>query len=360
MRGGRGTWCAGVIASVVLATASVSAAATGCLEPGASGVADALEIRLTRAAIEAACPCDAYDGSPGLDARKYRRCAKTVIDSVIGVGGLRRACRGKVRRLTTKSLCGLPSSPKPVVCVRKNVATGDVGCNVRAPASACKGVPQVETVKRCSRFTHCIDAIDTDGDLRIAAPGDTGKCNPWPVPTPQPVATPIGPFPTGAGGKRLAQLLNAYRVANGKQAHPLSRVMMETAGAHVADLAANPEIDSGPCVPHSWSNQGGLLWTGCCYTVDHREAGCMWRKPRELSSGLGLVPYTGNGYEIALRGFEGNTPEQVMEAFTGSAPHRAVMLSASGWEFLDANPAMGAAMRGRYSVIWFGDARDPN
>jgi hypothetical protein len=81
----------------------------------------------------------------------------------------------------------------------------------------------------------------------------------------------------------------------------------------------------------------------------------MWRKPRELSAGLGLTPYTGSGYEIALRGFAGNTPEQVMEAFAASPSHRAVMLSTNGWEFLDANPAMGAAMLGKYSVIWFGD-----
>jgi hypothetical protein len=35
------------------------------------------------------------------------------------------------------------------------------------------------------------------------------------------------------------------------------------------------------------------------------------------------------------------------------------MLSTDGWEFLDAHPAMGAAMLGKYSVVWFGDATDP-
>ena len=173
------------------------------------------------------------------------------------------------------------------------------------------------------------------------------------TPTPNPLAT-------GADGKRLAELLNAYRVANGKPAHPLSQTMMATAALHVADLKAHPEIDSGACVPHSWSNSGGLLWTGCCYTLDHAQADCMWRKPREISAGLGMIQYTGNGYEIALRGYEGNTPEDVLEAFTNSAPHRAVMLSTGGWEFLDAHPAMGAAMLGSYSVVWFGDASDAN
>lgn len=357
---GRPRWCAGLIASfvLVLGAVSISSAATDCLAPGLGAAVDALEIHVTRVAIDAFCPCDAYDGSADLGARAYRRCAKTVIDSIIDAGGLRRACRTKVRRMSVKSVCGRGSGA--VVCVRKDVGTGNVGCDVRSPATACSNVPQVETVKRCTRFTHCIDAADVDGNLLIAAPGDTGACNTWPVPTPQPVATPVAPFPTGAGGKRLAELLNQYRVANGKRAHPLSPVMMNTAGTHVADLAAHPEIDSGACVPHSWSNEGGLLWTGCCYTVNHAQADCMWRKPREISAGLGLVPYTGNGYEIALRGFAGNTPEEVMQAFKDSAPHRAVMLSTNGWEFLDTNPAMGAAMLGKYSVIWFGDARDPN
>ena len=354
-------WCAGVIVSLSLAVAPVSAMAAGCLKGTALEVAaDEIAIRTTRTAIEAFCPCAAYDGSADLGTRAYKRCAKTIIDSLIDAGGLRQACRKKLIRLTTKSTCGLPSSPAAVVCVLKSLPTGDVGCAIRAPASACSNVPQVETAKRCTSFTHCMDAADTDGNLLIAAPGDTGACSPWPLPTPRPIATPPGPFPTGPGGQRLAQLLNAYRVANGKPAHPLSRTMMATAGAHVADLAEHPEIDSGACVPHSWSHDGGLLWTGCCYTVNHAQADCMWRKPRELSAGLGLIPYTGNGYEIALRGFDGNTPEEVMQAFSASAPHRAVMLSTSGWEFLDTNPAMGAAMLGKYSVVWFGDASDPN
>jgi hypothetical protein len=133
-----------------------------------------------------------------------------------------------------------------------------------------------------------------------------------------------------------------------------------TAAAHVSDLALHPETDSGACIPHSWSRFGGSLWTGCCYTIDAAQADCMWSKPRQLSAGLGMINYTGNGYEIALRGFEGMTPAQVLEAFVNSAPHRDVLLSTGGWGFLDAHPAMGAAIKGKYGVVWFGDATDLN
>lgn len=345
--------------AVVLLTACPAHATPECLgdAPGAWG--DDAAVRLARGAIAALCPCASYDGSAGHDRRAFKSCAKTVLAGLVDAGNLRAACRGKVRRMTWKSTCGYPRS-QVVVCVREQLATGAVGCGIETPVSACRGTPLVDSAVRCSKFTNCLDAADTNDDLRIAAPGDTGACNePSPTPSPRPTAAPT-PAPTGADGKRLAELINAYRAANGKPAHPLSRTMMATASTHVSDLVHYPETDSGVCTPHSWSNHGGLLFTGCCYTVDHAQAACMWEKPRQISAGLGMIQYTGNGYEIALRGYEGNTPEDVVQAFANSAPHRAVMLSTGGWEFLDAHPAMGAAMLGKYSVVWFGDATDPN
>jgi len=350
----------GLLLGVLLLPRSSTAATTSCLTGTASQVAlDPAKILATRAAVAVACPCAQFDGSPDNERRDYRRCANQVIDTLVATGALRSACRTKVRRMHAKSTCGSPSSPRSTICVRKHLSTGSVSCTIRTPASDCRNEPEVYKEARCMKATHCVDAADTDGDLLIAAPGDSGKCAP-PRPAPTPAPTTPGPYPTGPGGKRLAELLNSFRIANAKPPHPLSGAMTATAGAHVADLNEHPEIDSGSCIPHSWSNQGGLLWTGCCYTQNHAQADCMWRKPRELSAGLDLLPYTGNGYEIALRGYDGNTPEQVLEAFTASAPHRAVMLSTGGWEFLDTHPAMGAAMLGKYSVIWFGDASDPN
>ena len=335
------------------------AASTSCLGDAPVALGDAAAIRTVRTAIDAFCPCDSYDGSADLDRRAYKRCAKDVIATLVNAGAMRSECRTKAKRFSFKSTCGYAPSRNAAVCTHEALASGAVSCSIELPGSQCRDTAGVDDATRCTAHTHCIDAADTNGDLRIAAPGDTGGCAPAPTATPRPTSTP-SPFATGALGKRLFDLVNQYRAANGKPAHPYSKTMGFTAAAHVQDLVQRPWIDSGVCIPHSWSTQGGLLWTGCCYTIDAAQADCMWRKPREISAGLGMVRYTGNGFEIALRGFEGNTPEQVMEAFVNSPPHRAVMLSTNGWQFLDATPAMGAAMQGKYSVVWFGDATDPN
>ena len=360
MRGWWNGWRAVLLASALLFTGpAAQAASTDCLGTAAVAIGDAAAIRTVRTAIGAFCPCEDYDGSPDLDRRAYKRCAKDVIATLVTAGALREECTTKVKRFSFKSTCGYANSRGATVCVHEALQTGDVSCSIELPGTACHDVAGVDNATRCTAHTHCIDAADTSGDLRIAAPADTGGCAPGPTATPRPTATPA-PVATGALGKRLFDLLNQYRAKNGKAAHPYSRTMGATAAAHVLDLQQHPEIDSGVCIPHSWSRYGGLLWTGCCYTIDAAQADCMWRKPREISAGLGMINYTGNGYEIALRGFEGNTPEQVMEAFVNSPPHRAVMLSQSGWQFLDTHPAMGAAMLGKYSVVWFGDASDPN
>jgi len=363
MRGLRGLLL-GLCGFVVLGAAVAGAATTSCLTGSAPQVAnDPDAVRATRAAIAASCPCAKFDGVGDSGRHAYRRCATTIIDGMIDAGDLRAQCRGKVRRMASKSTCGFPVGTSAVVCLREDLTTGALSCAIRTPASTCRSTSGVDHETRCTSATHCIDAADSNGDLLIAAPGDTGKCgSPQPSPTPAPTPAPSapGPYPTGPGGESLAQLLNAYRVANGKAALPLSPALMATAGAHVFDLTQHPGTDSGVCTPHSWSNQGGLLWTGCCYTIDAAQADCMWRKPREISTGLGLITYPGAGYEIALHGTVEGTPEQVLAVFADSPPHRDVMLSKNGWEFLDTHPAMGAAIRGGYAVVWFGDATDPN
>lgn len=358
MAGWSSAWRAVAVGILLLATPA-HGASTDCLGDAPVALGDPQAIRAARAGIDAFCPCEEYDGSADLDRRAYKRCAKAVIKAFVDGGSLRAACSGKAKRLTFKSTCGYARGRSATVCTHEALQTGAVSCTIALPGSSCRDTAGVDDATRCTSYTHCIDAADTNGDLRIAAPGDTGGCASTPSPTPRPTATPSA-YATGALGKQLFDLVNQYRKANGKPAHPYSRTMGVTAAAHVSDLALHPEIDSGACIPHSWSNHGGLLWTGCCYTIDAAQADCMWSKPRQLSAGLGLQHYTGNGYEIALRAFEGVTPQQVMEAFINSPPHRAVMLSNSGWQFLDAHPAMGAAILGKYAVVWFGDATDPN
>lgn len=360
MRGWRAGWRAVLsVSALLLAGSTARATSTDCLGTDPVAIGDATAIRTVRGAIDAFCPCEGYDGSANFDRRAYKRCAKNVITTLITAGTMRAECKTKVKRLSFKSTCGYTPGRGATVCVHDNLQTGAVTCSIELPGSACHDVAGVDNATRCTAHTHCIDAADTNRDLRIASPGDSGGCAAIPKATPKPTATP-SPYATGALGKRLFDLINQYRATNGLPGHPYSPTMGTTAAAHVLDLQQHPEIDSGVCIPHSWSKYGGLLWTGCCYTIDAAQADCMWSKPRQLSAGLGMAHYTGNGYEIALRGFEGNTPEQVVQAFINSAPHRDVLLSRNGWEFLDTHPEMGAAMLGKYSVVWFGDATDPN
>jgi hypothetical protein len=358
MAGWSSAWRAVLVGGALLLTApAAQAASTGCLGDAPVALGDWAAITTVRGAVDASCPCADFDGSADHDRRAYKRCARTVVKTLVNAGTLRAECSSKVRRFNVKSTCGYARSRGAEVCAHDALATGAVSCSIALPGSACRDTAGVDDATRCSAFTHCIDAVDTNGDLRIAAPGDSGGCAP--TPTPQPVSTPA-PYATGSLGKQLFDLVNQYRVKNGKRAHPYSPTMGITAAAHVSDLALHPEIDSGQCIPHSWSKFGGSLWTGCCYTIDAAQADCMWSKPRQLSAGLGMINYTGNGYEIALRGFAGITAQQVLEAFVNSPPHRDVLLSTGGWSFLDTHPAMGAAIEGKYGVVWFGDASDSN
>lgn len=369
MRGSVRWFVAAMLGALLSAAAPATAATYTCLTGNTPVVAqDETQVWAARNAIDLMCPCAEYDGSPGRTRAAYRKCAKTVTDALIAGGHLRRQCRAALNRMSSHTTCGRPPSSDAVVCVRERLSNGAVSCTVK-PRTRCKSAPGVYVESACAA-TRCLDAADSNGDLLITA-ADSGRCtggaaSPTPTPTPKPTPTPTPhpttgapmPFPTGSGGARLAQLINEYRVSKGKAPLPLSQAMMAAAAAHVADLDANPGITTPPCSLHSWSQHEGGLWTGCCYTADHAQAACMWRKPSEISSGLGFPRYPGNGYEIAYAAVAA-TPEQTLEAFKNSPPHNAVILNTGSWAFLDPYPAMGAAMRGSYAVVWFGDATDP-
>ncbi|MEW6270444.1 MAG: hypothetical protein AB1689_14230 [Thermodesulfobacteriota bacterium] len=344
-----------------LATPAWSGGAT-CLtgtDPETAGDPGAI-VRL-RDAIAASCPCGAYDGTAGRSRGAYLACARGVIDAHVASGALRPQCRAYVRRLGSAAVCGRPAAAGAAPCVRRSDG-GKVSCTIKAPALRCADRPGQEQ-QACPGFTHCIDAADSNGDLLVDA-RDTGVCNPAPSPSPRPAATPTPrataaapqPFPTGSGGALLALLVNQYRLANGKSPVPITPTMMAVAGAHVADLVENPEVVGPSCNLHSWSSTS--MWSGCCYDASHTQATCMWSKPGEIGSALGYARYTGNGFELAYRGWY-STPEMVLDFFTRSSAHRAVLLNQQGWASYDPFPAMGAAMRGEFAVIWFGSANDP-
>jgi hypothetical protein len=152
-----------------------------------------------------------------------------------------------------------------------------------------------------------------------------------------------------AEAKQLIAELNKYRAKSGKAAIPASPSLCAVGQAHVIDLAKNNPV-TATCNLHSWSNQGS--WSSCCYTDDHAQAGCMWNKPKELTT------YTGTGYENAHAG--GGSPFYIINTSWGSQSpaHRAVMLNQGQW----ANRtwrAVGAGMYQGYAVLWFGEQVDP-
>jgi hypothetical protein len=174
-----------------------------------------------------------------------------------------------------------------------------------------------------------------------------------------------GASTTGTGGVggsfapesiALCQVINDYRFSQGLAEVPISPALMTVAEAHVGDLTDHPDIVSGNCNLHSWS-QTSTLWTGCCYTPDHAQAECMWNKPPEITASWGPNQYTGNGYEIAAGGV--STPEEALGLWKGSPPHHDVILNADIWDGFSPWPAFGCGMKGGYGVVWFGDAKDP-
>lgn len=362
------------LAALLLWTPAL-AGPTSCLTGTAVAVsADPAAVAQARSTIAAMCPCASFDGSSGKTRAAYQKCAARVTDALVRDGALRAECRSTVRKMSSASVCGQRPSAESAPCVRRTT-TGRVTCSIQ-PAARCVDRPGSYAQTACAEATHCLDAADTTGDLLIDSE-DAGRCgpastpsppplftpSPTPTPTPTPAPTPTRgpsepqPFPTGSFGERLARLVNEYRAENGKEPVPLSKTLMAVAGAHVLDLLENPSILTPLCNLHSWSS-GESLWSGCCYDAAHSQASCMWDKPRQISTSLGYARYPASGYEITYRGWYA-TPEMVMDLWKSSPGHRDVILNRGMWASHGPFPAMGAAMRGEFAVVWFGDARDP-
>ncbi len=357
----------------LVTTATSAQSGVSCLAAGLGGLLDTAQVAIARSTVDAMCPCATFDGSAGRTRGAYQKFARDVVGTLVATGLLRSECRSTLRRDAAASVGGRDPDAGAVPCVRLSVRTGGVSCTVKT-AGRCADRPGVYAETACATATHCLGAADTSRDLLIDD-DDDGRCagatpvpppaftpspTPSPSPTPRPTATPPPgaplPYPTGSGGERLAQLVNAYRAAHGKPPIPITRTLQAVAGAHVYDLLANPNMLDATCNLHTWS-QGSDLWSGCCYDAAHSQASCMWSKPSELGSGLGWARYPGKGYEITYRGWF-STPEMVIDFFDSSPGHRAVILNQGTWAG-HTFPAMGAAMRGDFAVVWFGSTTDP-
>jgi len=154
---------------------------------------------------------------------------------------------------------------------------------------------------------------------------------------------------------KLYHLLNEYRASKGLKSVELSASLCKVAQIHLDDLIRNKPDRKSDCNAHSWSDKGN--WTPCCYTADHAQASCMWKKPQELTN------YKGYGYEIAFGSSDPDYDSYIanandaISAWKKSAGHNAVIISEGIWAD---HPwkAMGMAVRGGFSCVWFGEETD--
>jgi len=151
----------------------------------------------------------------------------------------------------------------------------------------------------------------------------------------------------------LIRLINEYRFQKGLPEVRLSASLSFVARTHARDQQDNYKY-SKRCNMHSWSNKGN--WTACCYTPDHRNAKCMWSKPRELTN------YRGDGYEISFYSsytYPSATvfAKEILNGWKKSPGHNDVILNKSIWRDVRWE-ALGVGVYGDYADVWFGKEED--
>jgi len=179
------------------------------------------------------------------------------------------------------------------------------------------------------------DAEDTD----VSVPSITDTA---------PTTTPLDACSEEA--VELVDLINTWRRDNDEKKIALSPSMCTVADAHVTDLIEN-QPNQGNCSHFSWSDAGE--WTPCCYDLAAPDGTCIWNKPMEITG------YPVNGYEvISTDGDDENTPAEAFGAVTANEDIADQMLERGDWSQRSWG-AIGAAIKGPYASIWFGEERDP-
>lgn len=109
---------------------------------------DPLAIPAARAAIDAACPCDA----PGQTHADYVHCARAHL-----LVGISRDCASAVKRCYSRSTCGKPGA---VTCCRTK-ADGTTRCSVRRDATRCSA--SAGGTACVGVYSSCCDACGAGG-----------------------------------------------------------------------------------------------------------------------------------------------------------------------------------------------------
>lgn len=150
--------------------------------------------------------------------------------------------------------------------------------------------------------------------------------------------------------KKLYDLIMEYRKSKKLKSIPLSSKLTRVAQTHAHDLADNYKFDrDNKCNPHSWSKKGS--WSSCCYTNDHKQAKCMWDKPKEISG------YENPGYEIAYYSSLGANANEALTGWKKSPAHNPLLINDGMWNKVEWN-AIGIGLYKEYGVVWFGQIKD--
>jgi hypothetical protein len=135
-----------------------------------SDPAHATELAGARAAVDAGCDC--FGAGTDLE---YRSCAFAIIDARVDAALLQKECRRTARKIVKTSSCGhgSPDPRGPLIPCLQRKASGKVSCRVRPGLCQDQGTIEYES---CPAHTHCVNAADTNGDLQISGPSDSGSC----------------------------------------------------------------------------------------------------------------------------------------------------------------------------------------
>lgn len=150
--------------------------------------------------------------------------------------------------------------------------------------------------------------------------------------------------------QKLYRLIMAYRKSKKLAPIPLSAKLSMVAQVHARDLANHYTFDpDNKCNPHSWSKKGS--WSACCYTSDHKQAACMWDKPKEIAG------YPGSGYEIAYYSSAGANAQEGLNGWKVSPGHNPLLVNLGMWEKVKWK-AIGIGIYKEYGLVWFGEVQD--
>ncbi|MFN0141398.1 MAG: CAP domain-containing protein, partial [Pyrinomonadaceae bacterium] len=142
---------------------------------------------------------------------------------------------------------------------------------------------------------------------------------------------------TDSDEKALFDLVNKYRIANGRGAIRYSAPLSKVANRRMLDLKQNLKI-----LTHSWSN--------CKYDIKEEKTWyCVTEAPKRLNSGYG-----GQGYETLYRTTMGKAlPVSALDAWKKSTLHNSIILNMGTFKDLDWEE-MGVAIDGQFAALWFG------